>query len=124
MSSDNPVVKVKGLGHSAQGSHHWWLQRVTAIALIPLSIWFVFSVIGHIGDSQAAVQAWVGQPIVAFLLVLYLAFMFFHAQLGVEEVIEDYVHSESLKMISLMLIKGLTLLFGLAAIFAVLRIAF
>ncbi len=123
MSSDNPVAKVKGLGHSAQGSHHWWLQRVTALALVPLSLWFVFSVIGHIGDTHESVMAWVAQPGVALLLVFYLGFMFFHAQLGVQEVIEDYVHTESVKVVSLMLIKGLTLVFGLVSIFAVLRIA-
>ena len=122
MNLRNPLAKVKGLGASGEGSHHWWLQRVSAIALVPLSLWFVFSVINHIGDDYSAVTAWISQPSVALVLILYFGFMFFHAQLGIQVVIEDYVHSEPLKIISLLLVKAIAIVAGLAAILAVLRV--
>ena len=96
---------------------------MTALALVPLSIWFVFSIISHIGDSHTEISVWIAQPSVALLLILYLGFMFFHAQLGVQVVIEDYIHSEPVKIVSLLLIKGIAIVAGLASILAVLRLA-
>lgn len=122
MNLRNPLAKVKGLGASGEGSHHWWLQRVSAIALVPLSLWFVFSIVSHIGDDYSEVVAWISQPSVALMLILYIGFMFFHAQLGVQVVIEDYVHSEPLKIVSLLLVKATAIVAGLAAILSVLRI--
>ena len=118
-----PLARVKGLGASGEGAHHWWVQRVSAVALIPLSLWFVFAMMNHVGDSHEAAIAWISHPGIAVMLVLYLGFMFFHAQLGLQVVIEDYVHNEPVKLVSMMLMKGLCLLAGLGAIFAVLRIA-
>jgi succinate dehydrogenase / fumarate reductase membrane anchor subunit len=118
-----PLARVKGLGASGEGSHHWWVQRVTAIALAPLSLWFVFAMMSHVGDSHEVAIAWISHPGVAVLLVLYLGFMFFHAQLGLQVVIEDYVHNETIKLVFMLLMKGLCLLAGLASIFAVLRVA-
>ncbi len=123
MNLRNPLAKVKGLGASGEGSHHWWLQRVTAIALVPLSLWFVFSIINHIGNSHQEVTTWIAQPSVALLLILYLGFMFYHAQLGIQVVIEDYVHTEWVKVVSLLLVKGIVLVAGLASILSVLRLA-
>ena len=123
MNLRHPLARVKGLGASGEGSHHWWLQRLSALALVPLSIWFVFSVIGHLGDSHAALLGWIAQPAVAVMLVLYLGFMFFHAQLGVQVVVEDYVHNEPVKMTILLLVKAICLIAAIASIFAVLRIA-
>ena len=123
MNLRNPLARVKGLGASGEGSHHWWLQRVTALALVPLSLWFVFSIIGHIGDSHSEISAWMAQPSVALLLILYLCFMFFHAQLGVQVVIEDYVHSEPVKIVSLLFVKAIAIVAGLASILSVLRLA-
>ncbi len=123
MSLRHPLARVKGLGPSGEGSHHWWLQRLTALALIPLSIWFVFAVLGHIGDSHADILAWVSNPGVALMILLYLVFMFFHAQLGLQVVIEDYVHSEGLKLGVLLVMKAVLLLAAAGSIFAVLRVA-
>ena len=123
MSLRHPLARVKGLGASGEGSHHWWGQRLSAVALVPLSIWFVFSVVGHIDDSHDEIIAWVSSPGVALMLTLFIGFMSYHAQLGVQVVIEDYVHTESLKLVLTILVKGLALLAGLGGIFAVLRVA-
>lgn len=123
MSLRNPLAKVKGLGASGEGSHHWWMQRLSAIALVPLTLWFAFSIISQVGADHAAVSAWISSPWVTVMVVLYLAFMFFHAQLGVQVVIEDYVHRKSAKLLLLLVVKGLSLLAAVASIFAVLRIA-
>ena len=123
MNLRHPLARVKGLGASGEGSHHWWAQRLSALALIPLSLWFVFSVVNHIGDSHAAVLAWVSSPGVAVMLVLFIGFMLYHAQLGVQVVIEDYVHNEFIKVVAMLLVKGMALLAGLSGIFAVLRVA-
>ena len=123
MNLRHPLARVKGLGASGEGSHHWWLQRASALALIPLTFWFVFSVLNHIGDDYAEVASWVSQPGVALLLILYLGFMFFHAQLGVQVVIEDYVRTEGVKLGLLLTVKAIALLAGLGSILAVLRLA-
>ena len=123
MSLRHPLARVKGLGSSGEGSHHWRVQRVSAIALVPLTLWFLFAALGQVGASHAEVTAWLSSPGVALLMVLFLGFMFYHASLGVQVVIEDYVHNESTKTVSLLLVKGILLLAGAAAIFAVLRVA-
>ncbi len=123
MSLRHPLARVKGLGASGEGSHHWKAQRLSAIALIPLTIWFVFSIIGHVGGSYPEVVNWISNPFVALMLVLLLGFMVYHAQLGVQVVIEDYIHMESLKLILVIAVKGMALLLGLAGVFAILRVA-
>lgn len=106
-----------------KGSRHWWWQRVSAVALIPLTLWFMFAVVDHIGDDYATVVGWIGQPYVAILLVLYLGFMLFHGQLGVREIIEDYVHDHKLKSISLLVIKVILIVSALAGLYSILHIA-
>ncbi len=123
MSLRHPLARVKGLGASGEGAHHWWLQRLSALALVPLSLWFVVSIVHRVDHSYAQLIAWVAQPHTALLLMLYLGFMFFHAQLGVQVVIEDYVHSESRRLVSLLLLKTVILLVGAASIWSVVRIA-
>jgi succinate dehydrogenase / fumarate reductase membrane anchor subunit len=100
------------------------MQRVTAIALIPLSLWFVALVVDLTGTDYAAVRATLAQPVNAVLLILLLAALFYHAVLGLQVVIEDYVHSEWLKVTSLLIIKFAAVLLGASAVFSVLRIAF
>lgn len=122
MSLRSPLAKVKGLGSSGHASGHWWLQRLSALALIPLSLWFVFSVIGHLNDDQQSLTAWIATPGVSLALILYAFFMFFHAQLGLQVVIEDYVHHAATKLSLLLLNKAIMLLSGVAMIYAILRI--
>jgi succinate dehydrogenase / fumarate reductase membrane anchor subunit len=124
MSYRSPLGKVRGLGSAKDGTHHWWMQRLTALALIPLAIWFVASVVALTGQGHAAFAGWVKNPLSATLLVLLIAATFHHAQLGVQVVIEDYVHREGAKLAALLAVKGAALVLAGIGIFSVLRIAF
>ena len=124
MEFRTPIGRVRGLGSAKEGTAHWWAQRVTAIALVPLVIWFVVSVISMVGADLAAMKAWVGHPISAVLLVLLIAATFHHGQLGLQVVIEDYVHTEWVKIALLLIVKAAALILALLGIFAVLKIAF
>lgn len=116
--------RVRGLGSAQHGVGHWWAQRITSIALVPLTIWFVASVVSLAGADYATVVNWMRAPVPAVLLVLLLAVSFYHAQLGAQVVIEDYIHHEGAKIASLLAVKAALLLLGLGAIFAVLKLAF
>jgi succinate dehydrogenase / fumarate reductase membrane anchor subunit len=113
--------RARGLGSAKDGVAHWWAQRLTAIALIPLTIWFAASIVGLAGASHAAVVDWVASPIPALLLILLIAATFHHAQLGLQVVIEDYIHSEGAKLALIILVKGAAFVLALAALLAVLR---
>ncbi len=114
--------RARGLGSAKEGVAHWWAQRVTAVALIPLLLWFVASMVSLVGASHAAVVDWIASPVPAVLLVLLLVAAFHHAQLGLQVVIEDYVHREGTKIALILLVKAAAIVLGLAALFAVLRI--
>ena len=116
--------RVRGLGSAKEGVDHWWAQRLTALALVPLTLWFVASVVALIGAPYPAFVAWVRNPFDAVLLLLLVVATFHHAQLGVQVVIEDYVHHEPTKLASLLLIKAAALLLGLVSLWAVVRLAF
>jgi succinate dehydrogenase / fumarate reductase membrane anchor subunit len=124
MSLRTPLGRVRGLGSAKEGTDHWWMQRVSAIALIPLSLWFVIFILGLTGTDYPVFKAAVARPLNAVLLILLLFALFYHAVLGLQVVIEDYVHSEWLKITLLLLIKFAAVLSGASAIFSVLRIAF
>jgi succinate dehydrogenase / fumarate reductase membrane anchor subunit len=118
-----PLARARGLGSAKEGVAHWWAQRATALALIPLSLWFVGSVIGLIGASHAVVSAWIASPVSAVLLILLLGATLHHAQLGCQVVIEDYVHGEGAKVALILVVKSLAIVVFTAAAFAVLRLA-
>ena len=120
----SPLGRVMGLGSAKEGVAHWWAQRVTAVALIPLLLWFVIEVIGLTGAPRTAVVAWLHGPFAAITTVLMLIAVFYHMALGVQVVIEDYVHSEWSKITLLILNKFFCAILAAAGIFAVLRIAF
>ncbi len=119
MSLKSPLGQVRGLGSAKEGVHHWWLQRVTALALIPLGLWFVISVIFMAGASHDDMVAWISSPFSAAIALLLIIATFWHAMLGVQVVIEDYVHNEGLKLASLLAIKGLLMLLGFACALSV-----
>lgn len=124
MSLRSPLGRVRGLGSAKSGTEHFWAQRVTAVALIPLTLWFVYSIMKLAGADYAMARAWMGSPINAVLMLVLIAATFHHMQLGLQVVIEDYVHTEGVKIASLVLMKGASLLLAVAAAFAVLKVAF
>jgi succinate dehydrogenase / fumarate reductase membrane anchor subunit len=119
----NPLKVARGLGSSQSGVGHWWTQRVTAAALVVLLIWFVITVLGLLHADYATALATVAKPWNALLLIIMLVTMFWHAVLGLQVVIEDYVHTRWKEVLSLVLIKFLAVLGALASVLAVLRIA-
>lgn len=119
----SPLAIAIGLGSARAGSAHWWAERVSAVALVPLALWFVASIIAHSGDDHAAFTAWLGTPLVSAAMILLLIALFHHTALGLQVVIEDYVHS-GMKVAAVTAVRlGC---FGLAVVgvLAVLRIAF
>jgi len=119
-----PLSRARGLGSAKQGVHHWWAQRITAIALIPLVVWFAISLPMMSGAEYEVVRAWLGAPVVMVLLILTIAVGLHHAQLGIQVVIEDYVHSDGWKLALIVLVRFIAVSFGLAAIVAILSIGF
>lgn len=115
--------RARGLGSTKAGVLHWWAQRVTAIALVPLSLWFVWSAVGLIGADYTAYRAWVGDHGNLVLVVVFVAVLFHHAQLGVQVVIEDYVHQETLRIGSIIAVRFVAVLAALSAILSALRVA-
>ena len=115
------LARARGLGSAKEGVAHWWAQRVTALALIPLTLWFVASIISLVGASHAAVVDWIASPFPALMLVLLIVTAFHHAQLGLQVVIEDYVHREGAKLTLILLVKAAAVMLVLAALFAILR---
>ena len=119
----SPLGRVRGLGSARSGTTHWWRQRLTALALIPLIIWFVIGLVSHVGADHAAVVAWIAAPLNAALLVLLLTAGFWHVQLGGRVIIEDYIHGEGLKIFSVVALNFAFIGVGLACVLAVLKLA-
>ena len=124
MAFRSDLGRVRGLGSAKDGTSHWWAQRVTAVALVPLSIWFVFSVVNLVGVDKDGFKVWLNGPGSFVLMALFLIALFYHMQLGLQVVIEDYVHNERNKVISLVLNKLLAVFLVVSSITALMRIAF
>lgn len=116
--------RARGLGSAKEGAHHWWMQRVTAIALIPLGLWFVATIIALAGAEYAEATAVLGNPLVAVLMVLTIVATFYHAQLGMQVIYEDYISIHWLRLTVDLATKFACFGLAVAAIFAVLKIAF
>jgi succinate dehydrogenase / fumarate reductase membrane anchor subunit len=123
MSLQTPLGRVLGKGSAGEGVGHWWLQRVTAIALIPLTVWFAIGLLGHSLQSYEAMRGWLGQPWVAVFTILLVITLSWHSRLGVQVVIEDYVHGKVAKNTLLLLFTFVHVVAAVAAIFAVLLLA-
>ena len=119
----HPLANAKGLGSAKSGSHHFIVQRLTAIALVPLSIWFLFCVAGRIGTQYAEARGLIAQPLQASLMAAFVIAAFYHAQLGLQVVVEDYVHTKWLEVALQIAIK-LGCIFGaIVSLLAIVRIA-
>ena len=118
-----PLARVRGLGAAKSGTEHFWLQRVTAVGLVPLTVIFVIYLLGLVGADLAAVKATLGRPVPATITILLVVASFWHAKLGLQVIIEDYVHHEGAKLVSLLLLSFACVAIGLATVLAVLKLA-
>jgi succinate dehydrogenase / fumarate reductase membrane anchor subunit len=123
MTMRTPISKVRGQGSAGTGTHHFWMQRVTAVALLPLSMWFLCALMFHMGSDRADVLAWLSQPLVSILFILLITSGLYHLKLGLQVVVEDYVNGEGLKLLSQLAVTLGCVSVGIASIFAVLKIA-
>lgn len=123
MTMKTSLGRVRGLGSAKSGTHHWWLQRVTAIGMAVLMSWFVISMIGLIGADYTAAMAWVRQPVVAIILLVLIGTAFYHMRLGIQVVIEDYLDG-ALKIAGIVLLNFGSIVLAAACLFSVLKIAF
>jgi len=112
------------MGSAKEGVSHWWTQRVSAVALIPLTLWFFFSLLALPDLEFDTVKTWLALPISGLLAVLLVAVMFYHSYLGTMVIVEDYVHTNGVKLLGLLALRFLYVLAGGAAVFAILRVAF
>ena len=124
MSLKSDLGQVRGLGSAKEGTAHWWAQRVTAVALVPLSLWFVWSATTLVGIDQAGFKEWVNHAANLMLMILFVGSLFYHMQLGLQVVIEDYVHGEKSKVMSLVLNLFVAVFFGVSSIIALFKVAF
>jgi len=111
------------MGSSHSGVTHFWRQRVTAAALIPLSIWFGVSVLGLVGAHEAATLAYLSQPLNAILMAAFAVILLYHMVLGLQVVVDDYVHGNPQKLLLILAMRGFAIAAGATSIFALLRIA-
>jgi len=115
--------KVLGRGSAGEGVGHWWIQRVTAVALLPLTAWFGISLLTHSLQSYDAMRDWIGRPWVAVLSLVLVITLAWHSKLGVEVVVEDYVHGKGAKTTLLLLSTFIHVLAAAAGSFAILLLA-
>jgi succinate dehydrogenase / fumarate reductase, membrane anchor subunit len=124
VSLTTPLRQVLGLGSAKSGVHHWWLQRLTSLALVPLSIWFAVSLLSLRGLDYATLSAWMSQSLTALLLILLVLTATWHSRLGVQVVVEDYVHSAGTRTLTLVLSSFIHVFIAAAGVFAILKVAF
>jgi len=123
VSLRSPLGSVLGAGSAKHGVHHWWLQRVTSVALVPLTIWFVVSLLALPSFDYPTVVAWMSHGLSPLFLILLLAVGTWHSQLGVRVVVEDYVHGAGARTVALVAIGFAHVLLATAGVLAVLRVA-
>jgi succinate dehydrogenase / fumarate reductase, membrane anchor subunit len=124
MSLRSPMGRVLGMGSAKAGTAHWWAQRMTAVALIPLTLWFALSLLTLRSLDYATVRAWLSVPLSSLLAVLLVTVSAYHSYLGTTVVVEDYVHSAGTKLLSLVLLRFLYVIAAGAGILAILHIGF
>jgi succinate dehydrogenase / fumarate reductase membrane anchor subunit len=124
MSLRTPLARVRGLGSARSGTRHFWHQRLTSVAGVPLSIFFVVLVVSLIGRNHAAAVQILGSPWIAILMLLFILTITYHMQIGMQEIIEDYAHGEVSRLVLLIANTFFSIAIGLASAFAILKISF
>ncbi|MEM1344754.1 MAG: succinate dehydrogenase, hydrophobic membrane anchor protein [Pseudomonadota bacterium] len=124
MAFRTPKATVRGYGTGHSGTHHWWAQRITSVALIPLTFLFAIPFVGALGDGYEGVIALYSHPFHAIVAALFLAVTFHHHAQGLQVVIEDYIHHRGWRTVALLGNVFLCFVLGFAGVFAVLKIAF
>ncbi len=119
-----PLSRVKGLGSAKEGTDHFWLQRLTAIALIPLVLWLAFSIARLPSMDYLAMREWLSQPFNAIVMILFMTAGFYHSRLGLQVVIEDYVSAHAPRTAAIIGVTFIAVALGVTGVFSVLRIAF
>lgn len=122
MSLRSPLSKAIGSGSAKHGFSHWWWQRVTAVALIPLLLWFIASLVSLIGQDYASVNAWLSGPVNATLMLVFVLTTLYHAQTGLQVVIEDYIHTKWLNLTVLLTVKFASVLLAVSAILSIMKV--
>jgi succinate dehydrogenase / fumarate reductase membrane anchor subunit len=123
MSLRSPLGYVLGHGSAREGVHHWWHLRTTSAALAVLGTWFVFAVLTLPDLGRPAVAAWLGKPVNATLMILFVAVTIWHSALGVQVVVEDYIRGKGARVLVLVAVRFVHVLTGAGALFAVLKLA-
>ena len=126
LDMNNPLARARGLGSAKSGSEHWWWERVTSLALVPLCSWFAYSLVSLIGRGASIEQlhAWFQTPANALLSLLFLIALFWHSAMGIQVIIEDYVHCHTYKVASIIFNKFLAFIAAVASIMAVAKLHF
>ncbi|PIV32703.1 MAG: succinate dehydrogenase, hydrophobic membrane anchor protein [Lysobacterales bacterium CG02_land_8_20_14_3_00_62_12] len=122
MSLRDPLAEVRGLGSAKAGTEHWWAQRVSSVLLLPLTLWFLLAAASLLRADYADARVYLAQPLNAFLLLAFLLAALYHAWLGLQVVIEDYVHGRAMEISLLLAVRLLAFLAALGAAFCLLRI--
>jgi len=123
MTMETPLARVRGLGSAREGAHHWWIERLTSVSTLLLFIWLLVSLLRLPALDHATVTEWLKDPLAAVPMLLLILSTFWHLKLGMQVVIEDYVHEEGWKFLSILLLNFATILGAAFALFAVLKIA-
>lgn len=118
-----PLAKVRGLGSAKDGTHHFWVQRVTAVALIPLVLWFGFSAASLPDASYASINAWMSSAFNVTMLIAFIVMGFYHGALGVQVILEDYVSTQWARIASIIAVQVLSFFFAAMGVFAVLKLS-
>lgn len=123
MKFRSPLKNARGLGSANKGLSHWWLQRVSAVALIPLCLWFIYSLLSLFSAPHAVVVSWFGSPKNSSLMLLFVLISLYHGQTGIQVIIEDYIHTKSVSLTLMLLVKGGSLLLAVVAAVSILKVA-
>ena len=118
----SPLGRARGLGSARAGATHWWVQRLTSLALVPLTLWFLCAMVRMLGATRDDVVSWMAGPLPIVLMLALVIATFHHLQAGLQVVIEDYVHQDWLRVGSILVMKAIALLLALACIVSTLRL--